>query len=79
MTDRESKKKMSESKGSGPAGQGRGKGRHQQMNRPILNSDNAVPMLKNGAGNNFDLFKKRVAVACMEKYKNLSRLIVDKQ
>jgi hypothetical protein len=36
-------------------------------------------MLNYGAGNNFDLFKKRVAVACMERYKNLGRLIVDEQ
>jgi hypothetical protein len=34
-------------------------------------------MLKYGAGNNFDLFKKRIAVACMEKYRNLGRLIED--
>jgi hypothetical protein len=36
-------------------------------------------MLKYGARNNFDLFKKRVVVACMEKYKNLERLIVDEK
>ena len=44
-----------------------------------LNSDAAVPMLRFGAGNNFDLFKRKISVACMEKYKNLGRLIVDEQ
>jgi hypothetical protein len=77
MTDGESKKKPSESKGSRPAGQGQGKGKHQQSSRPILNSDSAVPMLRYGAGNNFYLFKRRVAMACMAKYKNLGRLIMD--
>jgi hypothetical protein len=42
-----------------------------------LNSDTAVPMLRLGVNNNFDNFKKRVSIACMEKYKNLGRLIVD--
>jgi hypothetical protein len=44
-----------------------------------LNSDAAVPMLHFGAGNNFDLFKRKVSIACMEKYKNLGRLIMDEQ
>ncbi len=40
----------------------------------------AVPILKYGVGNNFDLlFKKRLAIACMEKYKNLGRIIVDER
>jgi len=42
-----------------------------------LNSDTAVPMLRLGVNNNFDNFKKKVSIACMEKYKNLGRLIVD--
>jgi hypothetical protein len=42
-----------------------------------LNSDAAVPMLRLGVNNNFDNFKKKVSIACMEKYKNLGRLIVD--
>jgi cupin superfamily acireductone dioxygenase involved in methionine salvage len=44
-----------------------------------LNSDAAVPMLRFGASNNFDLLKRKVSIACMEKYKNLGRLIMDKQ
>jgi hypothetical protein len=42
-----------------------------------LNSDTAVPMLRLGVNNNFDTFKKKISIACMEKYKNLGRLIVD--
>jgi hypothetical protein len=42
-----------------------------------LNSDTAVPMLRLGVNNNFDNFKKKASIACMEKYKNLGRLIVD--
>jgi hypothetical protein len=33
-----------------------------------LNSNAAVPMLRFRAGNNFDLFKRKVSIACMEKY-----------
>jgi hypothetical protein len=44
-----------------------------------LNSDTAVPMLRFGAGNHFNLFKRKISVACMEKYKNLGRLIIDEQ
>jgi hypothetical protein len=34
-------------------------------------------MLRLGTTNNFDTFKKKLSIACMEKYKNLGRLIVD--
>jgi hypothetical protein len=44
-----------------------------------LNSDTAVPMLRLGVNNNYDAFKKKVFIACMEKYKNLGRLIVDEK
>ena len=44
-----------------------------------LNSDSAVPMLRLGVNNNFDNFKKKIAIACMERYKNLGRLIVDEK
>ena len=44
-----------------------------------LNSDTAVPMLRLGMNNNFDNFKKKLSIACMERYKNLGRLIVDEQ
>jgi hypothetical protein len=37
----------------------------------------AVPMLRLGVSNNFDTFKKKVSIACLEKYKNLGRLIHD--
>jgi len=36
-----------------------------------LNSDTAVPMLRLGVNHNFDTFKKKISIACMEKYKNL--------
>jgi hypothetical protein len=42
-----------------------------------LNSDAAVPMLRLGVSNNYDTFKKKVSVACLERYKNLGRLIYD--
>jgi hypothetical protein len=38
-----------------------------------------VPQLKYGGGNNFDLFKKRIAIACLERYKKLGRLIIDEK
>jgi len=44
-----------------------------------LNSDAAVPLLRFGASNNFDSFKRKVSIACMERYKNLGRLIVDEK
>jgi hypothetical protein len=44
-----------------------------------LNSDTAVPMLRFGISNNFDLFKRKVSVACQEHYKNLGRLITDEK
>jgi hypothetical protein len=42
-----------------------------------LNSDGAVPMLRLGVNNIFDMFKRKISIACMEKYKNLGRLIHD--
>jgi hypothetical protein len=42
-----------------------------------LNSVTAVPMLRLGVNNNFDMFKRKISIACMEKYKNLGRLIHD--
>jgi hypothetical protein len=46
---------------------------------PSLNSNTAVPQLKYGGWNNFDLFKKCIAIACLKRYKNLGRLIVDEK
>jgi hypothetical protein len=34
-------------------------------------------MLRFGVSNNFDLFKQKVLVACMERYKKLERIIMD--
>jgi hypothetical protein len=34
-------------------------------------SDTAVPILWYGAGNNFNVFKKRLAIAFTKKYKKL--------
>jgi hypothetical protein len=81
MTEEKSKKKQSEAKSNGPAGTGKGKGcLHQNsQGQTILNNDNAIPTLKYLSGNSFYLFKKQVAVVCMEKYKNLGRLVVDEQ
>jgi hypothetical protein len=42
-----------------------------------LNSDTAVPMLRLGVSNKFDTFRKKVSIACLEKYKNLGRLVHD--
>jgi len=39
----------------------------------ILNSNGAVPMLRFGVSNKFDLFRRKVSVACMERYKNLGK------
>jgi hypothetical protein len=36
-------------------------------------------MLKYGPYGNYDLFKKKIAIMCMEKYKNLGRLFNDKK
>jgi hypothetical protein len=44
-----------------------------------LNSNAAVPMIRFGVSNNYDLFKPKVLVACMEKYKNLGRFIMDEK
>jgi hypothetical protein len=36
-------------------------------------------MLRFGVSNNFDLFRRKVSVAFMERYKNLGKLITDKR
>jgi len=36
-------------------------------------------MLRFGVGNNYDLFKRKISIACMERYKNLGRLIMDEK
>jgi len=36
-------------------------------------------MLWVGASNNFDLLKRQISVACMEKYENLSKLIINEK
>jgi len=79
MTEGEPTKKMTDTNKNRNVGsdKSKSKGRIQTLGRNVLNSDTAVPMLKYGAGNNFDLFKKRIAVKCMEKYCHLGRLIED--
>jgi hypothetical protein len=52
-------------------------GKGISLNFQNLNSDSAVPLLHVVISNNFDLFKKRISIDCMEKYKNLDRLIID--
>jgi hypothetical protein len=54
---------------------GRKQGKPQQSQS--LNSDAVVPMLHFDVANNFDLFKRKVSIACLEKHKNLGRLIMD--
>ena len=54
-------------------------GRGPHGNLQNLNSDSAVPMLHIGVSNNFDLFRRKLSVACMERYKNLGRLITDEE
>lgn len=44
-----------------------------------LNNDATVTKFKYGLENNFDTFKKKMAIACMGKYKNLGLVIVDKR
>jgi len=59
--------------------QGKGGGGKTTNYHISLKSGNAVPNLRFGASSNFDLFKKKIAIACMERYKNLGRLILDKK
>jgi len=61
-------------------GNGFKKGKHQGKGpnaTQSLKSDMAVPMLCFRVANNYDLFRRKVSIACMEKYKNLGRLIMD--
>jgi hypothetical protein len=51
----------------------------QGKGKQLLNSDGAVPMLKYGLSNSYDVFKKKLTVTCMGKYKNLGRLINDEK
>jgi hypothetical protein len=65
-----------------PGARGGGRGNHPGRPRfgapkEPLNSDEAVPLLRCGPANNFIVFKKRLAVACMERYGDLGRLIED--
>jgi hypothetical protein len=42
-----------------------------------LNSNSAVPMLHYGPSMNYDVFKRKMIVACLEKFGNLGRMIQD--
>ena len=76
MTNEE-KKSPSKENGKGPFKHNKRQGGKSPTSVTSLNSDTAVPMLRLGANNNFDTFHKKVSIACMEKYKNLGRLIMD--
>jgi hypothetical protein len=72
-----SSEKKQQSRNRFKNGKHQGKGPNTSQS---LNSDAAVPMLCSGVTNNFDLFKKkRISIACMEKYKNLGHIIMDEK
>jgi hypothetical protein len=79
MTNSDStvKKPSNKEQGKGSFKSNRKHGNKSPTSVTSLNSDTAVPMLRLGVSNNFDLFKKRMSIACMEKYRNLGRLVVD--
>ena len=60
--------------GTGRGGHGRGSPRSVMAN---LNSDGAVPQLRFAPPGNWDLFKRKMTVAALEKFGNLGRLIQD--
>ena len=53
-----------------------GRGHHQNNKEPVKprSAEEAVPILKYGPGNNWIEFKKRMAIAATEKYRNLGRI-----
>ena len=51
-----------------------GRGYSSEGMRP-KSADEAIPVLRYGPNNNFVEFKKRLSIACLEKYKGLGRLI----
>jgi hypothetical protein len=75
MSNDESKKSPAKDQGKGSFK----KNRHQKSPTSVtsLNSDTAVPMLRLGATNNFDTFKKKLSIVSTEKYKNLGQIIID--
>ena len=75
---KQDEEKKDERRGRGNRG-GRGGGRgnqhhHQNINKPKT-AEEAIPILKYGPGNNWIEFKKRMAIAATEKYRNLGRII----
>ena len=60
--------------GAGRGSQGRGSPRSMTAN---LNSDGAVSQLRFTPPGNWDLFKRKMTVAALEKFGNLGRLIQD--
>jgi hypothetical protein len=81
MTDNSVKDQNQDTKANAKRGlkggkQNQRKAQHTNSNTS-LNSDAAVPMLPFGVSSNFDLFKRKVSIACQEKYKNLGHLIYD--
>ena len=79
MTSESVKKTPGKEQGKGSFKNNKRHGGKSPTSVTSLNSDAAVPMLRLGVSNNFDTFKKKVSIACMEKYKNLGRLIVDER
>jgi hypothetical protein len=65
--------------GRGKDDRSRGPQKHPSGGTQSLSSDGAVPMLKYGPFSNYYIFNKKIALACMEKYKNLRRLINDEK
>jgi hypothetical protein len=73
-TNKENNPKPSQKSQKGDKRHNRPSGSHNNS----LNNDAAVPMLRFGVSNNFDTFRQRLSIACMEQYKNLGSLVVDK-
>jgi hypothetical protein len=66
--------------GRGRGGTGRGTSQGRGSPRSVtanLSSDGAVPMLRFTPPGNWDLFKRKMTVAALEKFGNLGRLIQD--
>jgi len=66
-------------RGSGNSGRGLARSPRSVIATSSLNADQAVPMLRIGGttGSNWDYFKRKMSVACMESVGNLGRLIDD--
>jgi hypothetical protein len=80
MMEPEKKKKPDQCKDKGRQKQGQGQsGQRNGKGSSCGLTDRSVPTLHYGAPNNFDLFKKKIALACMEIHKNFLCLITDEK